>query len=60
MLSVFTNLIPITEKNRINRIEMLDEVEEWEMLMSHYCISLGIKGGSQVLRGAMAELIPQY
>jgi hypothetical protein len=60
MLSIYTNLIPTNEKIRINRIEMLDEVEEWEMLMSHYCISLGIKGGSQIMRDTMVELIPQY
>ena len=58
MLSIYNSLIPITEKNRINRIEMLDEIEEWELLMSHYCVSMGIKGGNEATREAMIGLLP--
>ena len=29
------------EKERISKLEMLDEVEEWNMLAKHYCIAWG-------------------
>jgi hypothetical protein len=32
------------EKTRIEKLEMLDEVEEWELLQAHYCICLGSRG----------------
>ena len=31
------------EKTRIERLEMFDEFEEWELLQSHYCICLAIR-----------------
>ena len=31
------------EKTRIERIEMFDEFEEWELLQSHYCICLAVR-----------------
>ena len=34
------------EKERINELEMLDEVEELQMLMSHYCVAWGWRNGS--------------
>jgi hypothetical protein len=58
MLSIYTHLIPPSEKTRINKIEMLDEVEEWEMLMSHYCVSMGIRGGSASMGEAMLQILP--
>jgi len=30
------------EKTRIDRLEMFDEFEEWELLQSHYCITLSV------------------
>lgn len=30
------------EKSRIEALEMFDEFEEWELLQSHYCITLAI------------------
>ena len=27
-----------TERKRIQRLEMLDEMEEWCMILSHYCL----------------------
>ena len=32
------------EKERIGRLEMLDEVEEWRMLARHYCVAWGWRG----------------
>jgi hypothetical protein len=31
------------EKTRIERIEMFDEFEEWELLQSHYCVCVGVR-----------------
>ena len=31
------------ERTRIERIEMFDEFEEWELLQSHYCLTLAVK-----------------
>lgn len=29
------------ERTRIEKIEMFDEFEEWNMLQDHYCLSIG-------------------
>ncbi|KAI9674171.1 MAG: carboxy methyl transferase for protein phosphatase 2A [Caeruleum heppii] len=34
-----------TEKTRVAALEMLDEVEEWELLAGHYCVAWGWRGG---------------
>lgn len=33
------------EKERVASVEMLDEVEEWQLLARHYCIAWGWRGG---------------
>jgi [phosphatase 2A protein]-leucine-carboxy methyltransferase len=32
------------EKERVARLEMVDEVEEWELLAGHYCVAWGWRG----------------
>ena len=32
------------EKDRIEKLEWLDEIEEWKLLASHYCVAWGWKG----------------
>lgn len=32
------------ERERVERLEWLDEVEEWKLLASHYCVAWGWKG----------------
>ncbi|KAE8391066.1 S-adenosyl-L-methionine-dependent methyltransferase [Aspergillus alliaceus] len=34
------------EKERVSRLEMLDEMEEWKLLAQHYCVAWGWRGGS--------------
>jgi hypothetical protein len=29
--------VPIDEKERIAKLEIFDEIEEWKLLVSHYC-----------------------
>lgn len=41
---VLRDWIPDVEKARLSKLEMLDEVEEWELLASHYCIAWGCRG----------------
>ncbi|KAJ9455635.1 putative leucine carboxyl methyltransferase 1 [Diplonema papillatum] len=36
--------IPASEKARVNRIEMMDELEEWNLIHSHYCFVCSAKG----------------
>jgi [phosphatase 2A protein]-leucine-carboxy methyltransferase len=38
------NWIDEAEKERIARLEMLDEVEEWRMLARHYCVAWAWRG----------------
>ncbi|KAJ5614030.1 hypothetical protein N7528_007684 [Penicillium herquei] len=33
------------EKERVSRLEMLDEMEEWQLLARHYCIAWGWREG---------------
>lgn len=37
MWSGFSNLLSHAEVRRINKLEMLDEIEEFQLMMSHYC-----------------------
>eukprot|EP00890_Picochlorum_soloecismus_P003938 jgi/Picsp_1/4545/NSC_06766-R1_leucine carboxyl methyltransferase len=43
MLDMFNKYIPQAEVHRINQIEMLDEQEEWNLLLRHYCITIASK-----------------
>ncbi len=40
MISAYERVISTDEKRAINKIEMLDEIEEWSMIMNHYCITV--------------------
>ena len=39
MLTLFRKCISQFEISRINKLEMLDEEEEWNLLLQHYCIT---------------------
>ena len=39
--TLFEKWISKLEKERIGKVEMLDEVEEWRLLAKHYCIAWG-------------------
>jgi len=43
MLEIFDQKVNQNERNRILKIEMLDEFEEWNMMLQHYYVSLSIK-----------------
>ncbi|KAI1812758.1 leucine carboxyl methyltransferase [Poronia punctata] len=44
--AIWENWVPTQEKERVDGLEGLDEVEEWNLLASHYCVSWGWRGSS--------------
>ncbi|KAK0101999.1 carboxy methyl transferase for protein phosphatase 2A [Cadophora gregata] len=55
--NIWQKWVPTTEKGRVDRLEGLDEVEEWQMLARHYAVVWGWRGntgweGWRELRGA--------
>ncbi|KAF8430226.1 S-adenosyl-L-methionine-dependent methyltransferase [Tirmania nivea] len=42
---IWENWVGASEKGRLARLEMLDEVEEWKLLARHYCVVWGWKNG---------------
>lgn len=46
MNDVFEKWTTNQERERIMKLEMLDEVEEWILLAEHYCIAIGLRGKS--------------
>lgn len=41
MLRIHNGKLDETEKARIEKIELFDEFEEWDLIQSHYCICVG-------------------
>lgn len=41
---IWNRWVPTTEKQRVDGLEGLDEVEEWQMLARHYAVVWGWKG----------------
>ncbi|KAH0370982.1 leucine carboxyl methyltransferase, partial [Aureobasidium melanogenum] len=39
------------ERDRVERLEWLDEVEEWKLLASHYCVAWGWRDGEEKVFG---------
>jgi tRNA wybutosine-synthesizing protein 4 len=44
MLSIYNDKISAINRKRIEKIEILDELEEWNLLMSHYSFTIAIHG----------------
>lgn len=44
MLSVYNNWLSLEDKHRVAKLEIFDEIEEWQMLMSHYSLTVAVKG----------------
>lgn len=42
----YDKLLPQESKERISKLEILDEVEEWNMLMEHYSLTIATKGAN--------------
>ncbi|KAI9216654.1 S-adenosyl-L-methionine-dependent methyltransferase [Blastocladiella britannica] len=52
MNGVWRDWVSEDEKERIAKLEMLDEVEELQLLFAHYCLSIAARGpiGSEVVK----------
>ena len=73
MLAYFNNVVGDAERGRVCKIALLDELEEWRLLLSHYCVVLAVKdpeatepagavapaGGVEPAGGALAGLTLQ-
>ena len=51
----YDKLLPQESKDRIFKLEILDEVEEWNMLMEHYSLTIATKGD---LLSSILSIIP--
>lgn len=45
MLDIYNSHVDSREKHRIESLEIMDEFEEWDLLLKHYLILLACKGG---------------
>jgi tRNA wybutosine-synthesizing protein 4 len=52
MNSVFDGL-PAAELARVRKLEIFDEVEEWQLISSHYCIATAYKDSKGLGLNAM-------
>jgi tRNA wybutosine-synthesizing protein 4 len=43
MIRIHNGKLDETERSRIEKLEMFDEFEEWDLLQTHYCICVGSK-----------------
>lgn len=43
MNEVYYKKLDQNERNRIEKLEIFDEFEEWDLLQNHYCLCLGKK-----------------
>ena len=42
------------ERARVERLELLDELEEWRLLLSHYAVVLAVRDGGGAALGALS------
>lgn len=42
MNSVYSKVIPSSDVQRIEKLELFDEFEEWHLIQAHYCISMSV------------------
>lgn len=43
MLFIYRNILDESDKDRMCRLEIMDEVEEWNMLMEHYTLTIAAR-----------------
>lgn len=49
---IWEHWVSDAEKERVARLEMLDEMEEWKLLAQHYCVAWGWREGTGTAAGA--------
>jgi tRNA wybutosine-synthesizing protein 4 len=45
MLEAYSGLVSDEQRQRVSQLERFDEMEEWDLLMSHYCLTSASKKG---------------
>eukprot|EP00607_Mallomonas_marina_P005619 CAMPEP_0182430652 /NCGR_PEP_ID=MMETSP1167-20130531/42297_1 /TAXON_ID=2988 /ORGANISM="Mallomonas Sp, Strain CCMP3275" /LENGTH=89 /DNA_ID=CAMNT_0024615995 /DNA_START=126 /DNA_END=391 /DNA_ORIENTATION=+ len=43
MYDAYHTLISQKKRSEIQHIEVFDEVEEWKLIMEHYCLTISVK-----------------
>ncbi|KAA8520442.1 hypothetical protein F0562_014698 [Nyssa sinensis] len=51
MLRVYSHFIEAQERQRIERLELFDEFEEWHMMQEHYCVACAINDAMGLYEG---------
>jgi len=49
MLDIYNKMIDEKEKKRIEKLQLFDEFEEWNLIMSHYFVGLAHNWECKVL-----------
>ena len=47
MTTIYSKKLDATERSRIERLEIFDEFEEWNLIQAHYCIVVATIGGGE-------------
>jgi tRNA wybutosine-synthesizing protein 4 len=50
LLTLYEQCLDPEDRRRIEGLELFDEFEEWHLIMSHYCICVGVNDASGVLK----------
>ena len=53
MNDFYNNMLDSTERDRVEKLEMFDEYEEWHLKCAHYMVLLGYHGNCNQLLSAM-------
>lgn len=48
MIQIYNNCVSESEKKRVSKLEMMDELEEFTFLLQHYCTALSVKNAKQL------------
>ena len=48
MNTVYAQWLSAEEHQRVNRLEIFDEIEEWDLIQQHYCLVVAINGGAEL------------
>ena len=62
MLMAYERFVDQRERRRIERIELLDEMEEWQLIMQHYCVVIAAVGevSCALVSGAMRSSLESH
>ncbi|KAL8439387.1 hypothetical protein Efla_001857 [Eimeria flavescens] len=59
MRSVYENFLPKSERDRVQMLEIFDELEEWWLIQSHYFLGVLVRPASPNVRQVFSEMLQQ-